>query len=134
MSDDERPQTETPMTDTTDDEIEPADETEPAGETESADDRSDLRRTLNYVLLGGLSLLALIATLQLYLNVSSAINQWITYEYRSLFQAAFNLTVLLLVGAAMVWQGRQLRLRGRQPPTGDHRQPAEHRRRDGVEP
>ncbi|MFW5934512.1 MAG: hypothetical protein ACOCQL_01530 [Halolamina sp.] len=73
------------------------------------DEGRDLRRTLNYVLLAGLSLLALIATLQLYLNVSSAINQWISHEYRSLFQAAFNLVVLLLVGTGMVWQVRRLR-------------------------
>ena len=77
--------------------------------TRDTDEGRDLRRTLNYVLLAGLSLLTLIATLQLYFNVSSAINQWITHEYRSLFQAAFNLVVLLLVGSAMVWQVRRLR-------------------------
>ncbi|MBP1987519.1 hypothetical protein [Halolamina salifodinae] len=105
------------MTDTTDTDIEPAGGSESATGTdpaenrtdEGSDDRSDLRRTLNYALLGGLSLLALIATIQLYLNVSSAINQWVTYEYRSLFQAAFNLTVLLLVSTGMVWQVRRLR-------------------------
>lgn len=108
--DDQRPQTEDPMTDTTDD-IDPADGSESATDPDDdrSGERSDLRRTLNYALLGGLSLLALIATIQLYLNVSSAINQWVTYEYRSLFQAAFNLTVLLLVGSAMVWQVRRLR-------------------------
>jgi len=78
-------------------------------EPNRTDEGRDLRRTLNYVLLAGLSLVALIATLQLYFNVSSAINQWISREYRSLFQAAFNLTVLLLVGSAMVWQVRRLR-------------------------
>lgn len=105
------------MTDTTDTDIEPAGGSESATGTDSAEDRtdeesddgSDLRRRLNYALLGGLSLLALIATIQLYLNVSSAINQWVTYEYRSLFQAAFNLTVLLLVSTGMVWQVRRLR-------------------------
>ncbi|WP_049980760.1 hypothetical protein [Halolamina rubra] len=80
-----------------------------AGDEPEGDEGRDLRRTLNYVLLAGLSLLALIATLQLYLNVSSAINQWISHEYRSLFQAAFNLVVLLLVGTGMVWQVRRLR-------------------------
>jgi hypothetical protein len=93
------------MTDTaTDDGAEHREDT-----TRDTDEGRDLRRTLNYVLLAGLSLLALIATLQLYFNVSSAINQWITREYRSLFQAAFNLVVLLLVGSAMVWQVRRLR-------------------------
>lgn len=106
MSDDSTTESETPdeprrtedtMTETTGDH-----------ETENRDGR-DLRRTLDYALLAGLSLLALIATLQLYFNVSSAIDQWITYEYRSLFQAAFNLTVLLLVSAGMVWQVRRMR-------------------------
>jgi len=78
-------------------------------ERSEQDEGRDLRRTLNYVLLAGLSLLALIATLQLYLNVSATINQWISQEYRSLFQAAFNLVVLLLVGTGMVWQVRRLR-------------------------
>ncbi len=95
------------MTDTDTDDGDEHRETEDATRRES--DGRDLRRTLNYVLLAGLSLLALIATLQLYFNVSSAINQWITDEYRSLFQAAFNLVVLLLVGSAMVWQVRRLR-------------------------
>lgn len=70
---------------------------------------ADLRRIANYALLAGLLLVALIATLQLYFNVSSAINQWIAFEYQSLFQAAFNLTVLLLVSSALVWQTRRLR-------------------------
>ncbi|WP_435115090.1 hypothetical protein [Halolamina sp. C58] len=78
-------------------------------EPNRTDEGRDLRRTLNYVLLAGLSLVALIATLQLYFNVSSAINQWISHEYRSLFQAAFNLVVLLLVGSGMVWQVRRIR-------------------------
>lgn len=98
-----------PMTDTDADDGGEHRETEHTAGHDAADEGRDLRRTLNYVLLAGLSLLALIATLQLYFNVSSAINQWISREYRSLFQAAFNLTVLLLVGSAMVWQVRRLR-------------------------
>ncbi|GAB7012584.1 hypothetical protein [Halolamina salina] len=93
------------MTDHPDENDSDHEETEP----HQTDEGRDLRRTLNYVLLAGLSLVALIATLQLYFNVSSAINQWISHEYRSLFQAAFNLVVLLLVGSAMVWQVRRLR-------------------------
>ena len=100
-SEDDRPETEATMTDTTEDETEQR-------RTETDDDGRDLWRTLNYALLAGLSLLALIATLQLYLNVSSAINQWITYEYRRLFQGAFNLAVLLLVSGGIVWQVRRL--------------------------
>jgi len=104
----ERTRTEDTMT-------EIADETDDGTENRAVDDGTgddtgrDLRRTLNYALLAGLSLVALIATLQLYFNVSSAINQWVSHEYRSLFQAAFNLVVLLLVGSGMVWQVRRLR-------------------------
>jgi len=126
---DDRSPTEDTMTDTADDdgapnrdqersEQEARSEQEERSEQEARseqeerseqDEGRDLRRTLNYVLLAGLSLLALIATLQLYLNVSATINQWISQEYRSLFQAAFNLVVLLLVGTGMVWQVRRLR-------------------------
>jgi hypothetical protein len=100
-----------PMTDTVDadDGGEHREAEETTERDAGADEGRNVRRTLNYVLLAGLSLLALIATLQLYFNVSSAINQWISREYRSLFQAAFNLVVLLLVGSAMVWQVRRLR-------------------------
>jgi hypothetical protein len=99
------------MTDQSDETDQPdeTDDDRERAEPSRSDEGRDLRRTLNYVLLAGLSLVALIATLQLYFNVSSAINQWISHEYRSLFQAAFNLVVLLLVGSAMVWQVRRLR-------------------------
>ncbi|KPN31851.1 hypothetical protein SY89_02607 [Halolamina pelagica] len=112
MSDDDRSPTEDTMTDTAaDDGARNRVEERPEQDEErpEQDEGRDLRRTLNYVLLAGLSLLALIATLQLYLNVSTTINQWISREYRSLFQAAFNLVVLLLVGTGMVWQVRRLR-------------------------
>lgn len=68
----------------------------------------NVQRYLGYALLAGLSLLALVAALQFYLNASSAINQWIADEYRSLFQAAFNLVVLLVAGAGITWQVSRL--------------------------
>ena len=71
-------------------------------------DGRDLRRKANYALLAGLSLLALIAALQFYLNTSSVINQWVTREYRSLFQAVFNLVVLLIAAAGISRQVRRL--------------------------
>lgn len=88
-------------------------ESDTAGEDGSADGESPriddgLRRKLNYALLLGLGFLALIAVIQLYLNVSSVINQWVTREYRSLFQAVFNLVVLLVVGAAISFQVKRL--------------------------
>lgn len=75
---------------------------------EVADERSDLQRKANYALLAGLSLLALIAALQFYFNASSVISQWVTHEYRSLFQAAFNLVVLLLAVAGISRQVSRL--------------------------
>lgn len=68
----------------------------------------DLRRKLNYAMLFGLGLLAMIAVIQFYLNMSSVINQWVTHEFRSLFQALFNLVVLLVVGAAISRQVKRL--------------------------
>ena len=82
---------------------------EPASDGDETDEgMDDLRQKLNYALLAGLSLLALIAALQFYFNASSAINQWVTREYRSLFQAVFNLVVLLLTAAGISRQVRRL--------------------------
>lgn len=67
-----------------------------------------VRRYLNYALLAGLVLLAVIAGLRFYFEASTAINQWITSEYRSLFQAAFNLIVLLLAGLGISRQVSRL--------------------------
>jgi len=75
---------------------------------EDADEGSDLRRKANYALLAGLSLLALVAALQFYLNTSAVISQWVTHEYRSLFQAVFNLVVLLLAAAGISRQVTRL--------------------------
>lgn len=92
---------------TTDDDS-PNEMTDDTDETTSEEQRSpeegddsDLRRKANYALLAGLSLLALVAALQFYLNASAVISQWVTYEYRSLFQAVFNLAVLLLAAAGI---------------------------------
>ena len=55
--------------------------------------------TQQYLYRGGLALLGLIATVALfrfYLNVSRAISTFVTPEYEPLFQAAFNLVVLLV--------------------------------------
>ncbi|MFB6194603.1 MAG: hypothetical protein ABEI80_00390 [Haloplanus sp.] len=75
-----------------------------------ADDRdySRARRYANYAILLVLGLLAFIAVIRLYLSISSAITTWITDEYRSLFQAAFNLVVLLVTGIGISYQLRRL--------------------------
>lgn len=51
--------------------------------------------------LGLLAMLAIVATIQLYLSVSNAIGIWVTHEFRPLAQAGFNLVVLIVVGAGI---------------------------------
>lgn len=76
--------------------------------TDDVSTGTKVRTYLAYALLVGLSLLALIAALQFYSNASAVIDQWIADEYRSLFQAAFNLVVLLVAAAGITWQARRL--------------------------
>lgn len=51
-----------------------------------------------------LALLSAIATLQFYSNVSRAIDIWVAREYVPLFQAGFNLIILLaaIVGISLL--------------------------------
>lgn len=71
--------------------------------------RNDVERYVRYLLVAGLSLLALIAMVRFYFAASATIDTWISREYRSLFQALFNLALLLLAGAGIAWQARKLR-------------------------
>jgi hypothetical protein len=75
---------------------------------ESDETGRNVARYVNYAVLGGLCLLAFIAAIQFYLSTSQAINTWVTREYRSLFQAAFNLVVVLLAGTGIAFQLRRL--------------------------
>lgn len=59
---------------------------------------ADVRRYFYLAALVVLAVLALIATVRFYLSASRLISVWVTEEFRPLFQAAFNLVVLL--GAA----------------------------------
>jgi uncharacterized membrane protein len=68
----------------------------------------NVRRYANYAILLVLGLLAFVAVVRLYLTVSDVIATWVTDEYRSLFQAAFNLVVLLLTGVGISIQLRRL--------------------------
>lgn len=58
-------------------------------------------RYLRLGAIGLLALLAVVSTLQLYLNAQSAISRWVAPEYVSAFLAAFNLVVLLLTLAGL---------------------------------
>lgn len=91
----------TPLPDDTESTDDTADEAE-------ADDGPRVRRYANYAVLLVLGLLAFVALIRLYFSVSNAITTWITSEYRSLFQAAFNLVVLLAAGVGISYQLRRL--------------------------
>lgn len=86
---------------------------EPMSEhTSTTDEQStgrDIERYMRYALLGVFTLLALIALLRFYFAASNAIDVWVSDEYRSLFQAVFNLVVLLIAGIGISWQVRELK-------------------------
>ncbi|MFB6127358.1 MAG: hypothetical protein ABEJ79_08730 [Halolamina sp.] len=73
--------------------------------TESDDGGRDVARLLNYLLLAGLTLFAFVAAVQFYLNAAATIGRWVAPDYRSAFQAVFNLAVLLV---AVAGASRQL--------------------------
>jgi len=83
-------------------------EDEPERTGTDADTGSRVRRYANYAVLLVLGLLALVAVIRLYLSASNVIATWVTDEYRSLFQAAFNLIVLLATGVGISYQLRRL--------------------------
>lgn len=69
---------------------------------------SRLRDVLNYGVLAGLLLLALVSAVGLYTSVSGVISTWVAPEWQPLFRAAFNLVVLLLAGGGIAWQARRV--------------------------
>ncbi|MFB6101140.1 MAG: hypothetical protein ABEJ73_01070 [Haloplanus sp.] len=79
-----------------------------ASESDDEGTGARVRRYANYAVLIVLGLLAFVAIVRLYLSVSNVIATWITDEYRSLFQAAFNLVVLLVAGVGISYQLRRL--------------------------
>lgn len=81
---------------------------EPTVSTDVSGDEFELRETLYKVALGLFTLLAVVAVVQLYLSVGSAIHTFVSREYRPLFRAAFNLVVLLAAGIGISWTVREL--------------------------
>jgi uncharacterized membrane protein len=80
----------------------------PENAEETTTNGRTVRQYANYAVLLVLGLLAFVAVIQLYLSVSNVIRTWIEPEYRSLFQAAFNLIVLLAAGLGISYQLRRL--------------------------
>jgi len=96
------------MSDTHTDTDPSTDTDESNGSDADGDTGVRVRRYANYAVLAVLGLLAFVAVVRLYLSVSNAIGTWVTHEYRSLFQAAFNLVVLLVAGVGISYQLRRL--------------------------
>lgn len=67
-----------------------------------------LRRYLNYAVLAGLILVALVSVFQLYSAVTRTIDTFVTPEYRAPFLAAFNLAVLLVAALGVSLQLKRL--------------------------
>jgi hypothetical protein len=89
---------------------EPVPEAEPtneAAESTGALADADVWRYLRLGAIGLLSLLALVATVQLYTNTSAAIAEWIAPACEQVFQAAVKLVVLLLALAGLAVLARR---------------------------
>jgi hypothetical protein len=67
-----------------------------------------LRTVLNYAVLAGLLLLAVLSAMQLYWAISRTISTFVVYEYRAPVQAAFNLVVFLVAALGISVQLRRL--------------------------
>jgi hypothetical protein len=87
----------------------------PPGADPGGSDASDgsetvdrLRTVLNYAVLAGLLLLAVLSAVQLYWAISRTISTFVVYEYRAPVQAAFNLVVLLVAALGISVQLRRL--------------------------
>ncbi|MFB6244547.1 MAG: hypothetical protein ABEH80_10640 [Halobaculum sp.] len=95
-----------------------ANETEHSGtaDSDTSEDDSDdsllnerFRRWVNYLLLAGLSLVALVSGIRVYTAVDTLIRRFVNPEFQPLFQGAFNLALLLLAVAGVTYQLRRMR-------------------------
>lgn len=86
--------------DTPDDAVERAETTRQ--EDEDGRDYRDIISYLEWGAMAGLGLVALIAVFRFYFAASRAISVWISPDFEPVFQAAFNLVVLLLAATGIV--------------------------------
>ncbi|MUV90298.1 hypothetical protein GJ629_10655 [Halapricum sp. CBA1109] len=95
--------TDTQQTQTTDEPFEEYD-----SDPDAATDRSDAQYYAELLGAGVLLLLGAIAAVGFYTSVSTAISRLVVRQYEPLFQAAFNLVVLLVVGVglSLLWRRR----------------------------
>ncbi len=87
----------------------PSDDRPAAGGTGLLDDPDEAQRYLMWAGVALLALLATVAMLRVYTNTSNAIARFVAPDFRPLFQAAFNLAVLLLAVAGIGTLLRRLR-------------------------
>jgi hypothetical protein len=81
---------------------EPGPPDEPAGpdDSDGAGRAERAKRALGWAAVAVLALLSLIAVFRFYTSASAAVSMWVAPEYEALFQAGFNLVVLLLAVSA----------------------------------
>lgn len=73
-----------------------------------ADDVEKIRQYLLKGALGVLALLGIVATVQFYTSATAAINVLVSEEFQPIFQAAFNLVVLIGAGLGIAQVVREL--------------------------
>lgn len=61
----------------------------------------EVARYLHWAALAGLAVFGLVAAISLYTSFGRIIDVWVAPEFQPVFRAAFNLLVLLLVGAGI---------------------------------
>lgn len=83
-------------------------ETESEAESETEDRATRVRRGVDYLLLAGLAVFALVAAVGFYTSAQGAIRTWVAPDFRPVVTAGFNLVVLLVVSAGLVRQVRRL--------------------------
>lgn len=64
-------------------------------------DTGEVSRYLQWTVLAGLALFGILAAASLYTSIGRIIDVWVAPEFQPVFTAAFNLLVLLLVGAGI---------------------------------
>ena len=69
----------------------------------------DIVSYLEWGAMAGLGLIALIAVFQFYFSASRAIGIWISPDFEPVFQAAFNIVVLLFAATGIVVFARRRR-------------------------
>jgi hypothetical protein len=109
----DQPADESAASDTPD---QPADAgTDSTPETAEGDSASDdawverFKRVVAWGLFVVVMLVVLVATFRLYFAASTAVDTLVATQYRPLFQAGFNLLVLLVCGVALSWLVTRMR-------------------------